>query len=116
MIDRLVHRAAILSLKGDSDRLRDRDLGSRPPAPPKSDRQPSRADRSQGRRTALSAPVRTAIRRNRRATVANRVLRPFPIVTREPSEGRSRPRPPPAYGRWRLTRAGPNSTGATGVR
>src|SRR5437660_8686011 len=32
MIDRLVHHAEILSLKGDSYRLRDRDLGARPPA------------------------------------------------------------------------------------
>jgi hypothetical protein len=32
MIDRLDHHAEILSLKGDSDRLRDRDLGGRPPA------------------------------------------------------------------------------------
>jgi len=32
MIDRLVHHADILSLKGDSYRLRDRDLGGRPPA------------------------------------------------------------------------------------
>ena len=32
MIDRLVHYADILSLKGDSYRLRDRDLGGRPPA------------------------------------------------------------------------------------
>jgi DNA replication protein DnaC len=31
MIDRLVHQAEILSLKGDSYRLRDKDLGS-PPA------------------------------------------------------------------------------------
>ncbi len=31
MIDRLVHHAEILSLKGDSFRLRDKDLGS-PPA------------------------------------------------------------------------------------
>ena len=31
MIDRLVHHAEIFSLKGDSFRLRDRDLGS--PAP-----------------------------------------------------------------------------------
>ena len=31
MIDRLVHHAEILSLKGDSYRLRDKDLGS-PPA------------------------------------------------------------------------------------
>jgi DNA replication protein DnaC len=32
MIDRLVHHSEILSLKGDSYRLRDRDLGGRPPA------------------------------------------------------------------------------------
>src|SRR6476646_6584201 len=32
MVDRLVHHAEILSLKGDSYRLRDRDLGGRPPA------------------------------------------------------------------------------------
>jgi DNA replication protein DnaC len=32
MIDRLVHHAEILSLKGDSYRLRGRDLGGRPPA------------------------------------------------------------------------------------
>jgi len=29
MIDRLVHHAEILSLKGDSYRLRDKDLGAR---------------------------------------------------------------------------------------
>src|SRR3989442_12382405 len=34
MIDRLVHHAEILALKGDSYRLRDRDLGGRPPPPP----------------------------------------------------------------------------------
>jgi DNA replication protein DnaC len=33
MIDRLVHHAEILSLKGDCYRLQDRDLGGRPPAP-----------------------------------------------------------------------------------
>ena len=32
MIDRLVHHAEILSLKGDSYRLRDKDLGSPPAA------------------------------------------------------------------------------------
>jgi hypothetical protein len=31
MIDRLVHHAEILSLKGDSYRLRDKDLGAPPP-------------------------------------------------------------------------------------
>jgi DNA replication protein DnaC len=34
MIDRLVHHAEILSLKGDSYRLRDKDLGARPGAKP----------------------------------------------------------------------------------
>jgi DNA replication protein DnaC len=32
MIDRLVHHAEILSLKGDSYRLRGKDLGARPGA------------------------------------------------------------------------------------
>ena len=31
MIDRLIHHAEILALKGDSYRLRDKDLGSPPP-------------------------------------------------------------------------------------
>jgi DNA replication protein DnaC len=30
MIDRLVHHAEVVSLKGDSDRLKDRDLGRVP--------------------------------------------------------------------------------------
>ena len=30
MVDRLVHHAELLSLKGDSYRLKDRDLGARP--------------------------------------------------------------------------------------
>ena len=30
MVDRLIHHAEILSLKGDSYRLKDRDLGPRP--------------------------------------------------------------------------------------
>jgi DNA replication protein DnaC len=34
MIDRLVHHAELLSLKGDSYRLRDKDLGARPGAHP----------------------------------------------------------------------------------
>jgi DNA replication protein DnaC len=32
MIDRLVHHAEVIALKGDSYRLRNRDLGGRPPA------------------------------------------------------------------------------------
>ncbi len=38
MIDRLVHHAEILSLKGDSYRLRDKDLGARPGAQPRRNR------------------------------------------------------------------------------
>jgi DNA replication protein DnaC len=34
MIDRLVDHAEILALKGDSYRLRDKDLGARPGAQP----------------------------------------------------------------------------------
>ena len=34
MIDRLIHHAEILSLKGDSYRLRGKDLGPRPQTPP----------------------------------------------------------------------------------
>jgi DNA replication protein DnaC len=34
MVDRLVHYAEILSLKGDSYRLKDRDLGRAPSSPP----------------------------------------------------------------------------------
>jgi DNA replication protein DnaC len=33
MIDRLVHHAEIIALKGDGYRLRDKDLEPRPPAP-----------------------------------------------------------------------------------
>ena len=40
MIDRLVHHAQILSLKGDSYRLRERDLGARPLRDPLRDREP----------------------------------------------------------------------------
>jgi len=32
MIDRLVHHAEVIALEGDSYRLRNRDLGARPPA------------------------------------------------------------------------------------
>ena len=52
MIDRLVHHAEILNLKGDSYRLKDKDLGSRhPPRAPKS------GDRS------LAAPPQRALER-----------------------------------------------------
>jgi hypothetical protein len=46
MIDRLVDHAEILSLKGDSYRLKDRDLARPPPEPPKRpDRSPTAASR-----------------------------------------------------------------------
>jgi hypothetical protein len=48
MIDRLVHHAEILALKGDSYRLRDKDLGSPPP----------QTDRRRPPRFALPAPLR----------------------------------------------------------
>ena len=64
MIDRLVHHAEILSLKGDSYRLRDRDLGGRPSTrEPETPRPIGRADHSQARRTALSGSIRTGARR-----------------------------------------------------
>ena len=44
MIDRLVHHAEILALKGDSYRLRDKDLG--PPRPPSTDQAPCSASPS----------------------------------------------------------------------
>jgi DNA replication protein DnaC len=37
MIDRLVHHAEVIALKGDSYRLKDRDLGRVPAAPPTDD-------------------------------------------------------------------------------
>ena len=37
MIDRLVHHAEVISLKGDSYRLKDRDLGRIPVANPTDD-------------------------------------------------------------------------------
>jgi DNA replication protein DnaC len=33
MVDRLIHHAELISLKGDSYRLKDRDLGPRPTRP-----------------------------------------------------------------------------------
>ena len=44
MIDRLVHHAEVIALKGDSYRLKDRDLGRVPATTntPKTDHQPTR--------------------------------------------------------------------------
>lgn len=44
MIDRFVHHADVIALKGDSYRLKDRDLGQsrRPPTPTTKDEQPCR--------------------------------------------------------------------------
>jgi IstB-like ATP binding protein len=47
MIDRLVHHADVISLKGDSYQLKDRDLDRPPPAPPKNkDQQTSEGQNS----------------------------------------------------------------------
>ena len=67
MIDRLVHHAEVVSLKGDSYRLRDKELATRPaPALPAagSGRRTRRAGRS---RAAARAPTRRARRRRGRA-------------------------------------------------
>jgi IstB-like ATP binding protein len=55
MIDRLVHHAEILALKGDSYRLKDRDLARRPP--PRTDR---------ARRASLRLALRAHLRNARR--------------------------------------------------
>ena len=63
MIDRLVHRAEILSLRGDSYRLKDRDL-DRPPAarpPGTACPDPSRPSRA-GPQTAITRPDLSANR------------------------------------------------------
>jgi len=118
MIDRLVHHAEILSLKGDSYRLRDRDLGGRhPPASPKTDRQPvaAPARRPAERLSARRSPAATG---PNRSGGRNHASAASPSATRKPPETPPRPRRPPASGRWPLNR-GPFSTGAsnqTGVR
>ena len=89
MIDRLVHHAEILALKGDSYRLRDKDLDARPaPNPPKSaDRSPA-AHPSQAPRRAYSAPILepALVKRRPRGRKAGSALRASPS---------SRPRPDP---------------------
>ena len=74
MIDRLVHHAEILALKGDSYRLKDRDL-ARPPAA----RTPERPDRSPSAPPAKPAERLHAAqvqREPRRRTPRNSTLRP----------------------------------------
>src|SRR3954470_8638985 len=63
MIDRLVHHAEILSLKGDSYRLKDRDL-ARPPAAHRAETPGpiTRRPLAEGRRTPLRAPARAPTR------------------------------------------------------
>jgi hypothetical protein len=116
MIDRLVHHADILSLKGDSYRLRDRDLGGRPP--PARPKRPNRSPAATARRRAERLPTRRyqprslEIARDR----GDQALRSLPDATDKSTETLSQPRQPPASGRWPLNNRGPNSTGATGVR
>ena len=62
MIDRLVHHAEILSLKGDSYRLKDRDLGPRPARTT-----PTPTDPTQDSRRRQPAPPRLRLRSTRAA-------------------------------------------------
>ena len=61
MIDRLVHHAEIIALKGDSYRLRDKDLEPRPPAPTatSTDRRAARANCCASPRPTGSASLRS---------------------------------------------------------
>jgi IstB-like ATP binding protein len=63
MIDRLVHHAEILSLKGDSYRLRDKDLGARPGAQPAeiAYRSPTQTPPSPAERSHAPVPTRQPI-------------------------------------------------------
>src|SRR5438034_6398591 len=75
MIDRLVHHAEILSLKGDSYRLRDKDLGARPSAESARNRLTDHLRHSHaGPQIAYSASPGARERQNARrdATVARR--------------------------------------------
>ena len=59
MIDRLIHHSEILSLKGDSYRLRGKDLDTRIGANPPKSADPITLDRpAEGRRTPHNTPVR----------------------------------------------------------
>jgi hypothetical protein len=106
MIDRLVHHAEILSLKGDSYRLRDRDLGGRPP--PESPKRPDQPVAPTARKPAEALSTR------RSAATTDEIapggpdhgLQPSPSLAPQSIERTSGPRRPPASGRWPLTRAG----------
>ena len=63
MIDRLVHHAEILALKGDSYRLKDRDLARHRRRPPHLTDQRARRERRACSRLALRARLRAARRR-----------------------------------------------------
>src|SRR5262249_7168823 len=115
MIDRLVHHAEILSLKGDSYRLRDRDLGGRPPArKPETASSTSQTDRSQPCRSPLNASVQANDVQNAAIDPnhARRGLRRRPQPAASEAQGRAGHRPP-AGGR---AEGGPISTGAKEVR
>ena len=78
MIDRLVHHAEILSLKGDSYRLRGKDLDARTPSPPKSP-DPTPGTRA---RAALRAPLGATRLRSARS----RLPPPHRWVTFQPAQ------------------------------
>jgi DNA replication protein DnaC len=116
MIDRLVHHAEILSLKGDSYRLRDRDLGGRPstrePETPHQSVAPTTRRPAERLSAGRSAPGRAEKPPNR--PDQPRPPRSPPLPRTPASLSRSRWRP--ASGRSPLNRRGSNSSGATGVR
>ena len=105
MVDRLVHHAELISLKGEGDsyRLKDRDLGLA-----RSARQPKRPDRSPS-----AVPPRPAERlyagrleRTRQRDKANGILRPYGP---EPGPASPARHPPPDQ-----RQSGQFSTGASG--
>jgi hypothetical protein len=97
MIDRLVHHAEILSLKGDSYRLRDKDLGARPGAAGR-DRLTDRSRRPRRRPQAASYALGFCRRRPAGG-------RPGPIAPAERAPARP-PGSPPRHSAA-LSRSGP---------
>jgi hypothetical protein len=103
MIDRLVHHAEILSLKGDSYRLQGRDHRRPPTRPPARNRIGNQSRHA--RRPAERLPARRYRRPPKTApTGASGRSRASPAATRQPPQRLSRQRRPPASGRWPLTR------------
>jgi hypothetical protein len=105
MIDRLVHHAEILSLKGDSYRLRDRDpAADHPPASPKPRRQlvtPAARRPAERLTTPRSKPVTAEVD----AEPPDQAFTPSPTASRKPPESS-----------WGHSDRDPFSTGARRVR